>query len=308
VSGRATVVVVGERAAAATHPTRAPTHERTHVPNNPRTCPPTDLHAHPFVFVHPPPRRYLEERNIGITQVIEWMGELVRGADPLPFGRVVAQLRANTRHIVGGIASQAVAAIENALLDVVGKALGVPACALFGGPQRTELPVYVECMVLRGHISFFVAGGVTVFISVRACGFSRPPIHTHEQRQCSEALITEHPRANTLKFISRCVMSVSMLSCGQVLVTLRLLPPRPPSPPAQPGPGLAATHAATADDGGPAQTVRRGQAQRAHVTQDQHIPVPGTRRRRWRRRRRRRRRWRWRRRQWRQERQHRCGD
>ena len=37
---------------------------------------------------------------------------------------------------------QAIGAIENALLDVVGKALGVPACALFGGPIRTELPVY----------------------------------------------------------------------------------------------------------------------------------------------------------------------
>ena len=37
---------------------------------------------------------------------------------------------------------QAIGAIENALLDVVGKALGVPCSALFGGPVRTELPVY----------------------------------------------------------------------------------------------------------------------------------------------------------------------
>lgn len=64
---------------------------------------------------------YLEERNIGITQVIEWLGQLVVGQDPLPFGRVVAQLKANTRHIVGGIANQGIAAIENALLDIVGK-------------------------------------------------------------------------------------------------------------------------------------------------------------------------------------------
>merc|ERR1712232_710984 len=33
-------------------------------------------------------------------------------------------------------------AIENALLDIVGKHGGVPVCALFGGPIRTSLPVY----------------------------------------------------------------------------------------------------------------------------------------------------------------------
>ena len=37
---------------------------------------------------------------------------------------------------------QAIGAIENALLDVAGKAHGVPVCMLFGGPVRTELPVY----------------------------------------------------------------------------------------------------------------------------------------------------------------------
>ena len=84
---------------------------------------------------------YLEERNIGITQVIEWMGELVKGKDPMPWTKLIVQLKANTRHIVGGIANQAIAAIENAVLDVVGKNLGVPCCALFGGPIRTELPV-----------------------------------------------------------------------------------------------------------------------------------------------------------------------
>eukprot|EP00038_Savillea_parva_P001463 m.104109 g.104109 ORF g.104109 m.104109 type:complete len:482 (+) comp10510_c0_seq2:83-1528(+) len=85
---------------------------------------------------------YLEERNIGVTQVIEWMGTLVTGLDPLPYAKIIAQLKANTRHVAGGIAQQAIAAIENALLDVVGKCYGVPVCALFGGPFRTKLPVY----------------------------------------------------------------------------------------------------------------------------------------------------------------------
>eukprot|EP01052_Picozoa_sp_SAG31_P039025 SAG31_NODE_5325_length_2609_cov_2.216733_3_plen_177_part_00 len=85
---------------------------------------------------------YLEERNIGVTNVIEWVGQLVTGQDPLAFEKLTSQLRAITRHIVGGIAAQAIAAIENAVLDIAGKAYGVPVCALFGGPVRTELEVY----------------------------------------------------------------------------------------------------------------------------------------------------------------------
>jgi len=85
---------------------------------------------------------FLEERNIGITNVILWMGELIVGEDPLAYERVTSRLRAITRHVSGGLAAQGIAAIENALLDIVGKHLGVPVCALFGGPVRTELPVY----------------------------------------------------------------------------------------------------------------------------------------------------------------------
>ena len=37
---------------------------------------------------------------------------------------------------------QAIAAIENALLDIKGKALGVPVYQLFGGKLRDRIPVY----------------------------------------------------------------------------------------------------------------------------------------------------------------------
>ena len=36
----------------------------------------------------------------------------------------------------------AIAAIENALLDIKGKALGVPVYQLFGGKLRDRIPVY----------------------------------------------------------------------------------------------------------------------------------------------------------------------
>ena len=64
---------------------------------------------------------YVEERNIGITAVIEWLGEEIVGEDPLPFELLCQRLRAITRHVSGGIAAQAIAAVENALLDIKGK-------------------------------------------------------------------------------------------------------------------------------------------------------------------------------------------
>ena len=57
------------------------------------------------------------------------------------FGKLVAQLKCNTRHIVGGIAYQAIAAIENAVLDIVGKAYGAAA----------NLPPLQSLAVLHAH-------------------------------------------------------------------------------------------------------------------------------------------------------------
>jgi L-alanine-DL-glutamate epimerase-like enolase superfamily enzyme len=42
----------------------------------------------------------------------------------------------------GGIVRQAIAAIENALFDIKGKAMGVPVYQLFGGKVRDRIPVY----------------------------------------------------------------------------------------------------------------------------------------------------------------------
>jgi galactonate dehydratase len=67
---------------------------------------------------------------------------LVIGQDPRAIGRLNASLRAATIATTGGIASQAIAAIENACLDIKAKALGVPVYDLFGGAIRDRLPLY----------------------------------------------------------------------------------------------------------------------------------------------------------------------
>ena len=80
--------------------------------------------------------------SAGLAEVIEKLSPLVIGKDPRRFEAITAQLHVMTRQSRGGINQQAIAAIENALLDIAGKAHGVPVCMLFGGPVRERIPVY----------------------------------------------------------------------------------------------------------------------------------------------------------------------
>ena len=75
----------------------------------------------------------------GTTEVIENMAPLVEGADPLAHDVTSSRLYALTRLARGGVNAQAIAAIENALLDVKGKSLNVPVHELLGGKQRDTL-------------------------------------------------------------------------------------------------------------------------------------------------------------------------
>ena len=78
----------------------------------------------------------------GLSGVIETLAPLLIGQDPRRNERVVAMLHVNTRQSQGGVIAQAIAAVENALLDIRGKDAGLPVYALFGGPVRDRIPVY----------------------------------------------------------------------------------------------------------------------------------------------------------------------
>jgi L-alanine-DL-glutamate epimerase-like enolase superfamily enzyme len=80
--------------------------------------------------------------SAGLTAVIRRLAQSLIGMDPRPIERITSTFYAVTRQAPGGINQQAMAAIENALLDVKAKALGVPVYALFGGPVRDRLPLY----------------------------------------------------------------------------------------------------------------------------------------------------------------------
>jgi L-alanine-DL-glutamate epimerase-like enolase superfamily enzyme len=74
--------------------------------------------------------------------VIRRLAQSLIGMDTRPIERITSTYYAVTCQAPGGINQQAMAAIQNALLDVKAKALGVPVHALFGGPVRDRLPLY----------------------------------------------------------------------------------------------------------------------------------------------------------------------
>jgi galactonate dehydratase len=79
---------------------------------------------------------------VGVTDLIRRFSDIVMGMDPREVGRITSTLQAVTRVASSAVYRQAMAAIENACLDIKAKALGVPVYALFGGPFREAIPLY----------------------------------------------------------------------------------------------------------------------------------------------------------------------
>jgi L-alanine-DL-glutamate epimerase-like enolase superfamily enzyme len=78
----------------------------------------------------------------GLTAVIRKLAERLIGLDPRPVERISGMLHAITRQAPGGLIQQAIAAIENALVDVKARGLGIPVAELLGGPVRDRLRLY----------------------------------------------------------------------------------------------------------------------------------------------------------------------
>lgn len=78
----------------------------------------------------------------GVTAVIERLAPALLGRDPRAYESLVARMHALLRTSSGGVSQQAIGAVENALLDVKAKALGIPVYALLGGPVRETIRLY----------------------------------------------------------------------------------------------------------------------------------------------------------------------
>ena len=80
--------------------------------------------------------------GLGVSAVIDGLAPQIMGKDPRAYEALVTLMYAVRRQAAGGVVQQAIGAIENALLDIKAKALGVPVYELFGGPVRDRIRLY----------------------------------------------------------------------------------------------------------------------------------------------------------------------
>jgi L-alanine-DL-glutamate epimerase-like enolase superfamily enzyme len=103
-----------------------------------------------------------------IDPLIQDFARSAIGMDPRRVGQVSETLLATTRLAAGGLAQQAIAAIENACLDIAGQAMGVPVHVLLGGALRERVPVYWT------HCGSYRTGPRAAFYE----GLGYPPVRT----------------------------------------------------------------------------------------------------------------------------------
>jgi L-alanine-DL-glutamate epimerase-like enolase superfamily enzyme len=86
-----------------------------------------------------------------LKAAVDALGQLVQGEDPMRVEAVAAKLRqaAGTAG-PGGVFTLALSAIDTALWDIKGKALGQPVAALLGG-HRERVPTYASGALMRPH-------------------------------------------------------------------------------------------------------------------------------------------------------------
>lgn len=83
----------------------------------------------------------------GVAQFLADVASLVIGLDPMQNEAIWEMIRCRcSGHLSGGgvVVFSAMSAIDTALMDIKGKALGVPCYQLLGGKQRDKLRCYVS--------------------------------------------------------------------------------------------------------------------------------------------------------------------
>jgi L-alanine-DL-glutamate epimerase-like enolase superfamily enzyme len=84
-----------------------------------------------------------------LREAVEGLGSLIIGDDPIRVEAIADKLwRAASGSGPGGIFTLALSAIDIALWDIKGKALGLPVCTLLGG-HRDRVPTYASGVLMR---------------------------------------------------------------------------------------------------------------------------------------------------------------
>jgi L-alanine-DL-glutamate epimerase-like enolase superfamily enzyme len=107
----------------------------------------------------------------GVSAVIERLAGRVVGQPVFDHERIYTELYCFTRPAAGGVVAEGLGAIENALLDVKAKALGVPCHALLGGKLRDRIRVYwSHCATWRINHPTLYKPAITSLDGVKAIG------------------------------------------------------------------------------------------------------------------------------------------
>jgi L-alanine-DL-glutamate epimerase-like enolase superfamily enzyme len=107
----------------------------------------------------------------GLSAAIARLSTRVVGQNALQHERIHTELFAVTRPSAGGVIAQALGAIENALLDIKGKVLGVPCYELLGGKIRDRIRVYwSHCATWRINHPTWYTPAITDLDGVKAIG------------------------------------------------------------------------------------------------------------------------------------------
>ena len=86
----------------------------------------------------------LEWKTMTVVAALEELERLLVGRDPFESERIVEQLHRDSYWRTGAVFRTALGAIEAALLDIKGKALGVPVYELLGGKHRDRVKCYAN--------------------------------------------------------------------------------------------------------------------------------------------------------------------
>jgi galactonate dehydratase len=87
---------------------------------------------------------------LSIRTAVNDLKPLLIGRDPRPVEKIYWEMYMRTRQSAGGIVQKAIGGLQNALLDLKAKDLGISVSELLGGPIRTEIPLYwSHCVTTR---------------------------------------------------------------------------------------------------------------------------------------------------------------
>ena len=95
----------------------------------------------------------LQYKDVALAAEIENFGTYLRGKDPFQIEHIWTSLHRRVTWTGGAVTISAISAIDLALWDIKGKALGVPVYELVGGKVRDRVPLYANGWFTGGRPS-----------------------------------------------------------------------------------------------------------------------------------------------------------